>query len=146
MPASDTPLYRRWYLWIIPVALVVILVLALDRSGRSEPTEPADTPAAEAQPPAETPAQPGSPAALYAHASDYVSELLRDPSRAQFPPPDVQTEHVSQVDANTYRVDSYVDAPDATGVMKRVEFILDLQRTGEDWQVMSLTLDGKRLF
>jgi hypothetical protein len=73
---------------------------------------------------------------------DFVKQRLKSPSTAEFPGVfDGKLDHVTDLENQTYRIVSYVDAQNSFGAKIRTKFIGEIKQTSADrWQLISLDI------
>jgi len=78
----------------------------------------------------------------YIMMEDFVKDRLKSPSTAEFPGVwDGRNEHISKAGAQTYKINSYVDAQNSFGASIRTRFTGTIKQISKDrWQLQSLTL------
>lgn len=75
----------------------------------------------------------------YNYAEDFVKENLTSPSTAEFPETLTKKDHVTRLDASTYKIVSWVDSQNTYGAVVRSKFACTIVFEGD--QVSLTTLD-----
>lgn len=92
-------------------------------------------------PKAQEPYKPGS-YTIYSAVKSYVEPRLKSPASAKWQ--GAGSANIQEVSPSTWKVASYVDAPNSFGAMLRVRFVATVKCYGKDnWELVELIMPGQ---
>jgi hypothetical protein len=75
----------------------------------------------------------------YSMMEDFVKNNLKSPSTAEFPGIFEKKSHITVLEEQTYKINSYVDSQNSFGAVIRTHFVGMVKQTSpNDWQLISL--------
>ena len=77
----------------------------------------------------------------YSYAKDFITPKLKSPSSASFASYGEQSNHVTYMGNNEYRINSYVDSQNSFGATIRTKFSCDIKVVGDKVQMHNLVLN-----